>query len=78
MTQLPGMVKYHVGDVVEMRKTHPCGGTEWEITRTGIDFVLKCVRCGRRVMLPRLRFEKQVRRVVRHAVDPGGLDQTRR
>lgn len=78
MTQLPGMVKYHVGDVVEMRKTHPCGSTEWQITRTGIDFVLKCVRCGRRVMLPRLRFEKQVRRVVRHAVDPGGLGQTRR
>jgi hypothetical protein len=66
----PGSVKFHVGDVVQLRKTHPCGGVEWEITRTGIDFGLRCVRCGRRVLLPRTKFEKQVKRTVEFAVTP--------
>jgi len=68
----PGSVKYHVGDIVELRKTHPCGGREWEITRTGIDFGLRCTTCGRRVMLPRHKFEKRVKRIVRYALDLEG------
>ncbi len=65
----PGSVRFHVGDIIELKKTHPCGGTEWEITRTGMDFGLRCVRCGRRVVVPRAKFEKQVKRTVRLAVD---------
>ncbi len=68
----PGSVRYHVGDVVQLKKTHPCGSTEWEITRTGMDFGLRCVRCGRRVLLPRAKFEKQVKAMVRYAVGPDG------
>ena len=41
------------GDVVEMRKPHPCGGATWEITRVGADIGLVCLTCKRRVMLPR-------------------------
>ena len=58
------IVRYEVGDVVKMKKTHPCGSDQWEITRTGIDFRLKCLGCSRYVMLPRLKFEKSVKEIV--------------
>jgi len=64
--------RYVVGDVVRLRKTHPCGCDEWEVTRTGIDFGLRCLKCGRRVMIPRPRFERSVRAVVRAAGPPPG------
>jgi hypothetical protein len=54
-------IPYRIGDVVRLRKTHPCGGTDWEVIRTGIDFGLKCLNCGRRVMVPRTRFERSVK-----------------
>ncbi len=68
-------VRYELGDIVKMKKSHPCGSDRWEITRTGIDFGLKCLGCGRRVMIPRVKFEKAVRAVVGKAADlngPGG------
>ncbi len=49
------------GDIAEMRKAHPCGGFEWEVTRAGADIGLKCGKCGRRVMLPRGEFERRVK-----------------
>ncbi|BBB90611.1 MAG TPA: DUF951 domain-containing protein [Methylomusa anaerophila] len=55
---------YKVGDIVKMKKPHPCGEYNWEITRTGIDFGLKCLKCGRQVMIPRPKFEKGVKAVV--------------
>lgn len=61
------MHKYMVGDVVKMRKTHPCGNDEWEVTRTGMDFRIKCLGCERQVMLPRPKFEKSVKKVVKAA-----------
>ncbi len=54
-------IPYRVGDLVRLRKTHPCGGTDWEVLRTGIDFGLKCLNCGRRVMVPRSKFERSVK-----------------
>lgn len=56
---------FSLGDVVKMRKAHPCGNDEWEIMRTGMDFRIKCMGCGRQVMLPRPKFEKSVKAVVR-------------
>jgi len=44
-----------------MRKPHPCGGYEWEVIRIGADIRLRCLTCDRRVMLPRSKFEKQVK-----------------
>lgn len=61
------LVKYQVGDVVRMRKTHPCGGDTWEIMRTGVDFRIKCLKCGRVLMIPRPKFEKSVKAVVSSA-----------
>ncbi len=47
-----------------MRKPHPCGGYEWEVTRIGADIRLRCLTCGRRVMLPRSKFEKRVKAIL--------------
>ena len=49
---------YEVGDVVKMKKKHPCGSFDWEILRVGADFRLKCVGCGHQIMLPRNKVEK--------------------
>jgi len=50
-----------VGDVVEMRKLHPCGGKVWAVTRIGADIGIKCQKCGRHVMLARRDYFKGVR-----------------
>jgi len=53
------------GDVVALRKPHPCGGTDWEVTRVGADIGLKCLGCGRVVMLPRHEFRLRLHHIVR-------------
>lgn len=58
------MANYNLGDIVRMRKQHPCGSYDWEITRTGMDFRIKCLGCGRQVMIPRPKFEKSVKSIV--------------
>lgn len=50
-----------IGAIAEMRKPHACGGFEWEITRVGADIGMKCLKCGRRVMLAREEFERRVK-----------------
>lgn len=52
---------FKVGDVVKMKKAHPCGTNQWEILRVGMDFRLKCHGCGHQVMLPRKQVEKSFR-----------------
>lgn len=64
------MHKYMVGDIVKMKKAHPCGSDQWEVTRTGMDFRIKCQGCGRQVMLPRPKFEKGVKKIIK-AVETG-------
>ncbi|MCD7974208.1 MAG: DUF951 domain-containing protein [Phascolarctobacterium sp.] len=54
---------FHVGDIVTMKKNHPCGSNRWEILRTGMDFGIKCCGCGHFVMISRSRFEKAVKTV---------------
>lgn len=61
------MANYNLGDVVKMKKQHPCGSDQWEITRTGMDFRIKCLGCGRQVMLPRTKFEKSVKTIIKSA-----------
>lgn len=60
-------MQFSIGDIVEMRKKHPCGSFQWEILRIGMDFRLKCLGCGRLVMLPRSKFEKRVKKIVKSA-----------
>lgn len=54
-----------VGDILTMKKAHPCGSARWEVTRIGADFKLRCCGCGHEVMGPRVKFEKNVRAVER-------------
>jgi hypothetical protein len=66
-------MKYNVGDVVQMKKQHPCGNNEWEILRVGMDFRIRCLKCGRMVMLPRVKFERSVKAVIRSAEDTDSM-----
>lgn len=56
--------KYQLGDIVKMKKQHPCGSYNWEIVRMGMDIKIKCTGCGRLVMLVRSEFEKKMVGVV--------------
>jgi hypothetical protein len=53
-----------VGDVVELRKAHPCGGKTWRVLRVGLDIGLECTTCNRYVLVPRRRFERSVKRFI--------------
>lgn len=56
-----------VGDVLRMKKPHPCGSLEFTVLRVGMDFKIRCNGCGREVMIPRFKCEKNIRRVLRPA-----------
>lgn len=56
-------MKYEVGDIIQMKKKHPCGSFEWEILRTGADFRLKCVGCGHQIMISRKLVEKNTKQI---------------
>jgi hypothetical protein len=60
-------IDIQVGDTVRMRKPHPCGGTDWQITRIGADIGLKCLTCDHRVMLTRRDFEKRLKTILQRA-----------
>ncbi|GEA14595.1 MAG: hypothetical protein PWR22_1170 [Moorella sp. (in: firmicutes)] len=53
-----------VGDIVQTRKKHPCGSDQWEILRVGMDFRLRCLGCGRLILIPRLKAEKSIKKVI--------------
>ncbi len=55
-----------LGDIVRLKKVHPCGGYEWQVVRLGADIGIKCLKCGRRVLLERNVFERRVREVISH------------
>ena len=54
-----------VGDILEMKKQHPCGDKRFAVLRIGMDFRLRCLGCGREMMLPRLKVEKNIRKIHR-------------
>ncbi len=55
--------RFDVGDVIRMKKPHPCGSYEWEILRTGADFRLKCMGCSHQIMVPRKLVEKNTKEI---------------
>jgi hypothetical protein len=59
--------RLYVGDIVEMRKVHPCGSYTWEIVRVGADVGIVCRTCGRRVLLSRRDFARGVKRFIQRA-----------
>ncbi|MFQ6057659.1 MAG: DUF951 domain-containing protein [Anaerolineae bacterium] len=77
------VMEIRLGDVVRLRKKHPCGGYEWQVVRLGADIGIRCQTCGRRVLLPRPTFEKRVKTFISRGPegglpsDRGSLDQGR-
>ena len=57
-------MKLYVGDIVQTRKAHPCGGNQWEIMRAGMDFRIRCTTCGHQVWIPRVKLEKSIKKVL--------------
>ncbi len=57
-------MELHAGDRLEMKKSHPCGGNVFTLLRVGMDFKIRCETCGREVMAPRKKLEKNIRRVI--------------
>ena len=56
--------KYDIGSQVVMKKGHPCGANLWEVIRLGADIKIKCLNCGRVVMIPRVEFNKKLKKIV--------------
>jgi len=54
-----------VGDRIQVKKPHPCGSREFVVLRVGMDFKIRCVGCGREIMLPRLRIERNIKKIWR-------------
>ena len=61
--------RFAVGDIIKMKKPHPCGSHEWEILRVGADFRLKCKGCGHQIMVPRTLVEKNTREIKRKSAE---------
>ncbi|HBA64524.1 MAG TPA: DUF951 domain-containing protein [Lachnospiraceae bacterium] len=59
--------QYAVGDIVKLKKKHPCGSFEWEILRVGADFRLKCIGCGHQIMIPRKQVERNTKEIRKKA-----------
>lgn len=55
---------YNVGDIVEMKKGHPCGSNKWEITRVGVDFKFKCLGCDHVIMISREKALKMIKKKI--------------
>jgi hypothetical protein len=70
-------IEVHVDDIVRLRKPHPCGSYEWRVVRIGADIGLKCLSCGRRVLLPRRTFERRLKSFVARRVPVEGEPQQR-
>ena len=57
--------KIEVGTLVVMKKGHPCGANEWSVERIGADIKLKCTKCNRLIMMPRIEFNKKVKKIIK-------------
>ena len=58
------MIKFDVGDILEMKKPHPCGEHKFRVMRAGSDVRISCLGCGRDISVPRLKLEKNIKKVV--------------
>ena len=54
-----------LNDILEMKKEHPCGGKRFTVLRAGMDFRIRCEKCGREVMVPRVKAEKSLKKIIR-------------
>ncbi|MGD9605133.1 MAG: DUF951 domain-containing protein [Bacilli bacterium] len=63
-------ITFHNGDVLEFKKTHPCGGNNWKLIRVGVDCKLECTTCKRIIIIPRIELPKKIKRFVLHEEIP--------
>lgn len=54
-----------LNDIVQLKKQHPCGSKEWKVLRIGADFRIECLGCSHRVMIPRVKLEKRIKKITR-------------
>ena len=59
-----------IGDILEMKKKHPCGCARWIVMRSGMDFRIKCEKCGHEVLIPRQKAEKNIKKIIREQTLP--------
>ena len=71
-------MEVRLGDVVRLKKKHPCGSDEWRVVRLGADIGIKCVKCGRRVLLERSTFERRVTSLVSRGGESQGIHAERK
>lgn len=64
------VMEIRMGDVVRLRKQHPCGNDRWRVVRLGADIGIRCLGCGRRVLLPRRKFEKSIKEFIARGEGP--------
>lgn len=64
-------MEIHPGDLLEMKKEHPCGGKIFLVLRSGMDFRLRCTNCGREIMIPRRKAEKNIKRKMEPSEEEG-------
>lgn len=55
----------NLGDMIKLKKQHPCGSSEWEVLRVGMDFRLRCLGCDHQIMIPRKLMEKNIRKITK-------------
>jgi len=67
------VMEIHLNDVVRLRKKHACGNFEWQIVRVGADIGIQCLKCSRRVLMPRRTFERRVKAFVSQGRVPPSL-----
>lgn len=56
-----------VGDILDMKKQHPCGNKQFSVLRVGMDFKIRCMGCGHEIMLPRTKVEKNIKNIIRNS-----------
>ena len=61
-----------VGDILRMKKNHPCGSCRWKVVRVGMDFKMTCLGCGHMIMSPRSKIEKNIKEIIR---DEGSTEE---
>ncbi len=60
-----------IGDILELKKQHPCGSRQMEVLRIGMDFRLRCLGCGHEMLVPRVKMEKNIKHIRRAEAVPG-------
>lgn len=59
-----------LNDILQMKKNHPCGENRFLVLRIGMDFKLRCLKCGREFMTPRVKIEKNIKKIIREETAP--------